>query len=231
MSKVLIIEDDRDIAELVEFNLKEEHFHVEVCDNGKSGLQRVKETIPDLVVLDLMLPDLGGLEICKAMKQDPKTKNTPVLILTAKGSEVDRVVGLELGADDYLTKPFSPRELALRVKAILKRTHAEKTPSKGPLHFGVLTLDSERFEVKVEGEEIQLTALEFRLLKFLFENKGRVATRDILLDRVWGYDAELNTRTVDTHIKRLREKLKAAGDYIETIRGMGYRFREKQTIG
>jgi len=226
--KILIIEDDQDIAELLEFNLKEEHFQVELCLNGQSGLTKARKILPDLIVLDLMLPDLGGLDICKALKQDPATLNLPILMLTAKGEEMDRIVGLELGADDYLTKPFSTRELILRIKAILKRYKgARELKSKGAASFGELSLDPERFEVKVSGQNINLTALEFKLLNYLFDKKGRVATRDILLDRVWGYDADLNTRTVDTHIKRLREKLGDAGKYIETIRGVGYRFLEK----
>lgn len=228
MTKILIIEDDKDIAELVEYNLKAEHFQVEVFANGKSGLRRAKEQVPDLIVLDLMLPDLGGVDVCKALKQDSKTRDIPVLMLTAKGEEMDRVIGFEVGADDYLTKPFSPRELVLRIKAILKRTTArERKETKGPLTFHKLTLDPEKFEVKVDQKPVSLTALEFKLLQYLFQFKGRVATRDILLDRVWGYDSELNTRTVDTHIKRLREKLGEAGNYIETIRGVGYRFKEQ----
>lgn len=225
--RVLIIEDDKDIAELVEYNLKAENFQVETSHNGQAGLERALQSLPDLIVLDLMLPDLGGLEICKQLKNNPKAKSIPILMLTAKGEEVDRIVGFELGADDYLTKPFSPRELVLRIKAVLKRaqnSEASQTPSF--IEFGILTLDTERYEVKVKGKEVKLTALEFRLLQYLFENKGRVATRDMLLDRVWGYDSELNTRTVDTHIKRLREKLGAANDYIETLRGVGYRFIE-----
>lgn len=223
--KILVIEDDQDISELIEFNLKAENWQVQVCHNGKEGLDQAQRTRPDLLVLDLMLPDLGGLEICKTLKQDPATRNIPIMMLTAKSDEVDRIVGFELGADDYMTKPFSPREFTLRVKAILKRTQSPgtQTPQK-VIEFGNLHMDLEKFEVKVGGEEIKLTALEFKLLKFLHERKGRVASRDQLLDRVWGYQKDLNTRTVDTHIKRLREKLGEAGSYIETLRGLGYRF-------
>lgn len=225
--KILMIEDDQDIAELVEYNLKAENFSVELCHNGQVGLERALASLPDLILLDLMLPDLGGLEICKQLKNHPKAKHIPILMLTAKGEEVDRIVGFELGADDYLSKPFSPRELILRIKAILKRSQSANTAStEAFIEFGILSLDTERYETKVEGKVIKLTALEFRLLNYLFENKGRVATRDMLLDRVWGYDTELNTRTVDTHIKRLREKLGPAGAYVETLRGVGYRFVE-----
>ena len=225
--KILLIEDDSDIAELVEYNLKEEGFRVDVQTNGRQGLQKAQQSKPDLIVLDLMLPDLGGLEICKALKKDDKTHSIPILMLTAKGEEVDRIVGFELGADDYLSKPFSTRELILRIKAILRRTADKRPEPPGKvIHFGDLYVDPEKFEVKVKEAPVKLTALEFKLLKYLYENKGRVASRDMLLDRVWGYDSELNTRTVDTHIKRLREKLGEAGAYIETLRGLGYRFIE-----
>jgi two-component system phosphate regulon response regulator PhoB len=225
--KILIIEDDRDIAELVEYNLKEERFQVEVCANGQKGLAKAQKNPPDLIVLDLMLPDLGGIEICKALKQDSKLRSIPVLMLTAKGEEVDRIVGFEVGAEDYITKPFSPRELVLRVKAVLKRTQSKDAmPGHRPATFGKLHIDPDKFEVKVGDQPVKLTALEFKLLNYLLEVKGRVATRDTLLDRVWGYDSDLNTRTVDTHIKRLREKLGEVGNYIETIRGLGYRFKE-----
>lgn len=228
MAKVLIIEDDRDIAELVEYNLKQEKYSCEVSRNGADGLNRARKSSPDLILLDLMLPDMGGLEICRALKSDDRTKNIPVLIMTAKGEEIDRVLGFEMGADDYITKPFSPRELVLRVKAILRRLkEKEWDKNSEAVTFGVLYVDPSRFLVKVGSEEIRLTAIEFKLVQFLMANKGRVATRDMLLDRVWGYDAALTTRTVDTHIKRLREKMGKAGDYIETIRGIGYRFKEK----
>ncbi len=226
--KVLIIEDDSDIAELIQYNLREEKLSSEICANGADGLAKARRSSPDLIILDLMLPDLGGLEICRTLKSDPKTKLIPVLMLTAKGEEIDRIVGFEVGADDYLTKPFSPRELLLRIKAILRRIRDKDGSEKSQaLSFGLLKIDPVKFEVLVKGEEVHLTALEFKLLQYLLTNKGRVATRDILLDHVWGYDAALTTRTVDTHIKRLREKLKKAGDYVETIRGIGYRFREK----
>ena len=227
MAKILIIEDDKDISELVDYNLRQEKIICEISSSGADGLNRARRNTPDLVILDLMLPDMGGLEICRALKTDSKTKNIPVLILTARGEEVDRVVGFEVGADDYLTKPFSPRELVLRVKAILRRLkEREWNQNTETQAFGILHLDPTKFQVKVGKEEVRLTAIEFKLLQHLLSNKGRVCTRDILLDRVWGYDAALTTRTVDTHIKRLRSKLRKAGDYIETIRGIGYRFLE-----
>lgn len=226
--KILIIEDDNDISELVDYNLRQEKFSTEVSKSGADGLNKARRVQPDLVILDLMLPDMQGLEVCRSLKTDAKTKNIPVLILTAKGEEVDRIVGFEVGADDYLSKPFSPRELVLRVKAILRRIkEREFIENAQPQAFGNLNVDPARFQVKVGKEEVRLTAIEFKLLQYLLSNRGRVATRDLLLDRVWGYDAALTTRTVDTHIKRLREKLGRAGDYIETIRGIGYRFKEK----
>ena len=227
--KVLIIEDDKDIAELVAYNLSQEKIPAETCTTGTDGIAKARRNPPNLVILDLMLPDIGGLEVCRTLKGDPKTAKIPVLILTAKGEEVDRIVGFEVGADDYLAKPFSPRELVLRVKAILRRIKEKEAFSKTePLSFGLLKLDPAKFQTRVGDKEVRLTAIEFKLLQYLMTHKGRVATRDMLLDQVWGYEAALTTRTVDTHVKRLREKLGKAGDYIETIRGIGYRFREKE---
>ncbi len=225
--KILIIEDDKDIGELIEFNLHQEKIGTELCTSGATGLSKARRSLPDLIILDLMLPDMGGLEICKALKSDPKTKSIPVVILTAKGEEMDRVVGFEVGADDYLTKPFSPRELILRIKAILRRLKDKKwEEGSSILDFGQLHVDTAKFKVQFGKQEFRMTAIEFKLLKYLLTTKGRVATRDMLLDQVWGYEAALTTRTVDTHVKRLREKLGKAGDYIETIRGIGYRFKE-----
>src|SRR3989338_6817179 len=217
--KILIIEDEKDIAELIQFNLKREGIASEICRGGREVLAKIRKCNPNLVILDLMLPEVGGLEICRQLRADPATQNIAVLMLTAKGEEIDRIVGFEVGADDYLTKPFSPRELVLRVKAVLNRT---QRPSRGAkISFGDLCIDPEKFEVRVRDEEIRLTAIEFKLLQYFLDHKGRVASRDLLLDRVWGYDAALTTRTVDSHIKRLRQKLKGAGDYIETLRGVG----------
>lgn len=227
MNPILLIEDDADICELVSYNLKTERFSCEVIRRGAEGLAAARRLKPALLILDLMLPDMGGLEICRLLKSDPKTKAIPILMLTAKGEETDRIVGFEVGADDYLSKPFSTRELVLRVKAILKRIHEKSAPgSEEKISFRELEVDPERFQVKVAGHETRLTAIEFKLLQHLLKNRGRIATRDLLLDSVWGFDAALTTRTVDTHIKRLRAKLGGAADYIETIRGVGYRFRE-----
>lgn len=227
MTKILIVEDDRDIAELLEFNLQKEHFETYCVFNGREGLSKARKLLPELIMLDLMLPDMGGIEVCKALKQESSTQHIPILMLTAKSEEIDRVIGFEVGADDYLTKPFSTRELILRIKAILKRT---QRPSEGisqqAFNFGILHVNPDKFEVNVNEKPTKLTALEFRLLLYLYENRGRISSRENLLDRVWGYDADLYTRTVDTYVKRLREKLGEAGQYIETIRSMGYRFKE-----
>ncbi|HEX5034359.1 MAG TPA: response regulator transcription factor, partial [bacterium] len=208
-TKVLVIEDEADIQQLLSHHFRQAGFRVEVSDNGTEGLKKAREKRPDLIVLDLMLPGMDGLEVCRALKSEPPTKTIPVIMLTAKGEEIDRVVGFELGADDYLSKPFSPRELLLRAKAVLRRTQASESGVDGekPMEFGELLLDLGRHRVSISGKEIDLTAIEFKLLKYLLETKGRVQTRDVLLDKVWGYDAFVTTRTVDTHVKRLREKL------------------------
>lgn len=228
MEKILIVEDDKDIAELVCYNLQKESYSVTIADKGNQALQLCKDKSFDLIILDLMLPDLSGTEICKWLKKNSTTKDIPIMMLTAKGEEVDKVVGFELGADDYMTKPFSVRELLLRVKAILRRASGvQEADNKKLLSAGLLSINKEKFLVLLKGKEIKLTAIEFKLLAYLMERPGRVATRDQLLDQVWGYEAALTTRTVDTHVKRLRFKLGKAGDYIETIRGVGYRFTEK----
>lgn len=226
--KILIIEDDRDISELIQYNLKQDNMLSETCFDGVQGLERAIQTLPTLIVLDLMLPSMDGLDICKKLKAHSKTKDIPVLMLTAKAEEIDRVVGLELGADDYLTKPFSPRELVLRIRAILRRFEAVGQDDKTKIQtFGLLKVYPSKHQVMVRDREVRLTAIEFKLLHYLLTRQGHVATRDVLLNHVWGYEAELTTRTVDTHIKRLREKLRDAGDYIETVHGVGYRMTEK----
>jgi len=226
-SKVLVIEDELDIQQLLAHHFKQAGYRVEAQANGTEGLKRAREGNFDLIVLDIMLPGIDGLEICRILKGDAKTKAIPVIILTAKGEEVDRIVGFELGADDYLTKPFSPRELLLRAKAVLRRTRAPSAEEEKQLSFGDLIIDLPRHKVYVGKKEIELTAIEFKLLKYLLETRGRVQSRDTLLDKVWGYDAFVTTRTVDTHVKRLREKLGKLESYIETVRGVGYRFAEK----
>jgi len=226
--KVLIVEDDKDIAELIDYNLKKEKFETEIVTNGAQAFKRASRMEPDLIILDLMLPGVDGLEICRSLKADNRTKAIPVIMLTAKTDEIDRIVGFEVGAEDYLSKPFSPRELILRVKVILKRTRGGgETASKQVLICGPIEIDPNKFQVLINKKPVKLTAIEFKLLHHLVSTKGRVATRDNLLDHVWGYESALTTRTVDTHVKRLRAKMgSTAGDLIETIRGIGYRFKE-----
>ena len=224
-SRILIIEDEPDIRKTIDYNLSKESFEVFQAASIAEGEQAIQQHKPDLVILDLMLPDGSGLTLCRDIKSDPATKNTLVILLTAKADELDRVIGFELGADDYVTKPFSVRELILRVKAILKRRASEELQPADPSYtFGALNLNLEAHQVFINDLEVGFTALEFRLLKHLIDRKGRVQSRDQLLEEVWGYSAEVTTRTVDTHIKRLREKLGSAGEYIQTIRGVGYRF-------
>ena len=225
MNPVLVVEDEKDIAELVEYHLKQSGFPVTVVFDGTSALERVKKNRPTLIILDLMLPDMDGKDICRMLKSDPHTRAIPILMLTAKAEEIDRIVGFELGADDYVTKPFSPRELVLRVKAILKKRDVDQEEAK-VIQMGDLVIDLDRHQVSVSGKSVQLTSIEFKLLVQLSLRKGRVQTREHLLNQVWGYTYEGYARTVDTHIRRLREKLGACGDYIETLRGVGYRFKE-----
>ena len=222
---VLVVEDEQDILDLVEFNLAQAGYKVLTAMDGTSGLNSAIQERPDLLVLDLMLPGMDGKEVCRRLKQNQGTRNLPVLILTALASETDRVIGFEIGADDYLTKPFSPRELVLRVRAILRR-FSEPEESNTPLRMGNILIDPERHMVKVEDEEVDLTATEFKLLHHLATHPGRVQTREVLLNKVWGYAYQGYARTVDTHIRRLRKKLEAGSDNIETVRGLGYRFRE-----
>jgi two-component system phosphate regulon response regulator PhoB len=225
MSRILVIEDERDLLKVLEFNLAQAGHEVISTTHGRVGLTLARERQPEVVVLDLMLPDLPGTEVCKALRKDAATAGMLVLMLTAKGEEVDRIVGFEIGADDYVVKPFSVRELLLRIDALLRRGK-ERVHSDQPIEFGCLRIDREAHRVWVQGQEIELTALEFKLLLTLLERKNRVQSRGSLLSDVWGIEADITTRTVDTHVKRLREKLGAAGDYVETVRGVGYRFAE-----
>ena len=229
MAKVLIIEDEADIRQVLEYNLEANGHQVFTAARAEEGLRAVREKKPDLLLLDLMLPDLPGTEVCKQLRAAPETAKLPIVMLTAKGEEIDRVVGFELGADDYVTKPFSVRELMLRVSALLRRnggSSSEPRRDHGDIQFGVLRVDRDAHRVWVDGEEIELTALEFKLLCTLHDRKNRVQSRSALLNDVWGIEADITTRTVDTHVKRLREKLGAAGDYVETVRGVGYRFAD-----
>jgi len=227
MSSILIIEDEIDILELVEYHLKQSGFQVLTATDGSAGLELAIKKRPDLIVLDLMLPVMEGKDVCRALKANPVTKAIPVLMLTAKAEELDRVIGLELGADDYVTKPFSPRELVLRIKAILRRRPFEKEDTK-VIRIGDLLIDVDRHEVSIKDRPIRLTSTEFKLLVELASSRGRVQTRQRLLEKVWGYTYEGYYRTVDTHIRRLREKLGDMAEYIETLRGFGYRFRENE---
>ena len=222
---VLVIEDEPDIRKTIDYNLSKESYKVIQAASIAEGEKAIAENDIDVVILDLMLPDGSGLTLCRDIKSNSRTKDIPIIILTAKADEVDRVVGFELGADDYVIKPFSVRELILRVKAILKRgTSAKDTAEESSYSFGDLRLNFDAYQVFINDSEIRLTALEFRLLKHLIDRRGRVQTRDQLLEEVWGYSSSVTTRTVDTHIKRLREKLGPIGNYIQTIRGVGYRF-------
>jgi two-component system, OmpR family, phosphate regulon response regulator PhoB len=223
-SHVLIVEDERDLQRVLAYNFKQAGFDVISAMNGETALRAVREERFDLIILDLMLPDLPGTEVCRRLKQNPQTASIPVVMVTAKGEEVDRIVGFELGADDYVVKPFSVRELILRARAILRRAEATGEAEER-VEYGKLRVDRAAHRAWVDGQEVSLTALELRLLLMLYDRRGRVLTRDLLLDEVWGSHADVTTRNVDTHVKRVREKLGAVGDYIETVRGVGYRFR------
>ena len=225
MARILVIEDETDIQQVLDYNLREKGHKVYIAGSGEEGLKIAKEKRPDLVLLDIMLPGMPGTEVCKMLKADSATKQAQVVMLTAKGEEIDRVVGFEIGADDYVVKPFSVRELILRITAILRRSQGE-TEAATNIEFGTLRVDREAHRVWSRDNELELTALEFKLLVTLYDRKNRVQSRSALLSDVWGIDADITTRTVDTHVKRLREKLGEAGDYIETVRGVGYRFTD-----
>ena len=221
-NKVFIVEDEPDLRDTLQYNFENEGFKVKSFPNGESFLETIKNDKPNLVILDLMLPGISGLDVCRDLRMNEVNENVAVVMLTAKSEEIDRIVGFELGADDYVTKPFSVRELILRVKVLLKKRSDDI--DQNLLEFGPIAMNLDAHDVSVEGKNILLTALEFKLLKHLLKRKGRVQTRDQLLGDVWGYSSEVTTRTVDTHIKRLREKLGKPGELIQTIRGVGYRF-------
>ena len=222
-SRVLIVEDERDIRDLVLFHLEREGFQVSSASSGEEALRQVRHASPDLVLLDLMLPAMGGLEVCRKLRQDPATVALPIVMLTAKGDEVDRVLGLELGADDYIVKPFSPKELLARVRAVLRR--AKPAPGAAAIAMGALAIDPGTRTVTVEGVPLTLTHKEFELLSALADAQGRVLSREFLLDRVWGYSraGEIESRTVDVHVRRLRVKLGPEGHRILTVKSVGYR--------
>jgi len=225
--KILIIEDDKNISKLIKYNLEKEGFDCSACFDGEEGLKTLAGCSFDLIILDIMLPGMDGLEVCRRVKHNKELSAIPVIMLTAKGEEVDRVVGFELGADDYMVKPFSPRELVLRIKAILKRAVNPRPETSGEaISLGRIKVDISRHKVTVGKKEVELTPMEFDLLVTLMSRKGRVQSRDRLLEDVWDISSDVTTRTVDTHIKRLREKLGEEGKFIETVRGFGYRFKE-----
>ena len=221
--KIYIVEDEPDIRETLEYNFSNEGFEVFTAPDGEEALSNIKKVLPDVLILDLMLPGLSGLDVCKSIRADDDIRDMSIIMLTAIGEEFDRVIGFELCADDYVTKPFSVRELILRVKVLLKKQRESLVENK-LVTFGPIRIDLDAHELKINDKEIVLTALEFKLLQHLVKRKGRVQTREQLLGDVWGYSAEVTTRTVDTHIKRLREKLGNTSEYIQTIRGVGYRF-------
>ena len=222
---ILIVEDERDVVDLLLLHLRKAgRFIVSTASDGATGLAKARSEQPSFIILDLMLPKMPGLEVCKVLKTDPATRRIPIMMLTAKAEEIDRIVGLEFGADDYVTKPFSPREVVLRIQAILRRGSTRHDEEQ--LTAGAITIDPERHEVSVAGRHVNLTSIEFKLLRRLMQRRGRVQPRDRLLNEVWGYESVIDTRTVDTHVRRLREKLGKAGNAVETVRGFGYRLRE-----
>ena len=226
-SKVLIVEDDPDIVDILSYNLKQADLKVKSVPDGSSALAEVKRRLPDLILLDLMLPKVDGLEVCRLLKSDPETKNVPIIMITAKGEEVDRIVGLELGADDYIIKPFSPREVVLRVRSVLKRSVADfQKEITAKIEANGVIIDIDRRQVNYKGKSINLTATEFDLLSILAKTPGRVFTRNLLMDLVWGQDYYGVDRTVDTHMSRLRRKLGGGGKNLQTVHGIGYRFKE-----
>jgi len=225
-SKILVADDEEDVLNLVSINLKSAGYTIIQAVNGREADGKARAQLPLLIILDIMLPEMSGLEVCKVLKGDPLTSKIPIIMLTAKAEEVDRIVGLELGADDYITKPFSPRELVLRVKSVLRRGTPSTNEKSDLIKLGTISIDRARHQVRVKGDMIELTATEFKLLLLLIERRGRVQHRDKLLNDVWGYESLIDTRTIDTHVRRLREKLGAASDCIETVRGFGYRIAE-----
>lgn len=228
LDTILVVEDESDVVDLVRYHLKRAGFEVLVAGNGLEGLALARQNRPDLVVLDLMLPEMDGLTVCKTLKKDPETENIPVLVLTAKGEPEERIRGLELGADDYVPKPFSPRELVLRVQALLRRV---RTAIRSEVaEVGDFVVDKHAFEIRLAGQRLDLTATEFKLLTLLIDRRGRTQTRESLLFDVWGYQNAIDTRTVDTHMRRLREKLGAHAAHLETVRGEGYRFNATGAI-
>ncbi len=226
--KILIIDDEPDVGDLVAYHLRAKGYQTETVTNPNVGIGTARSFLPDLVILDIMMPDLNGIQICRILRADPKLKQIPIIFLTARAEEPDRIAGFENGCDDYVCKPFSIKELTLRIESILRRASEETAQGARRLQVGAIILDAERHEVSVHGRPIELTATEFKLLRLLMERRGRVQTREHLLINVWNYETEIETRTVDTHIRRVREKLGTEADWIETIRGVGYRMADRK---
>jgi len=226
--KILVVDDEPDVTDLVAYHLKAKGFHVETLNDATASISKARSSQPDLIILDIMMPDLSGIQVCRILRADPKLARVPIVFLTAKAEAHDRIEGLESGADDYLSKPFSPKELVLRVESILRRVATAGEPISTKLRVGEIQLESDIHRATVKGEVLDLTATEFKLLRLMMERQGRVQTREHLLLNVWNYSTEIETRTVDTHVRRLREKLGPAAGWIETIRGVGYRIAEKK---
>ena len=227
LPSVLVVEDDRDIADLVAHYLGRAGFSVDITASGSDALSRIASKPPDLLILDLMLPQVGGLDICRTLRNQPSTAGMPIIMLTARGEESERIVGLEMGADDYLAKPFSPNELVARVRALLRRSERHTTSPASTVAYGPIVIDAGRHTVASAGEEVSLTAKEFLLLEYLIKHRGRVLSRDVLLTDVWGYKYTGGTRTVDVHVRRLREKLPSLGDALVTVKQFGYKLLEQ----
>jgi phosphate regulon transcriptional regulator PhoB len=221
--RILVVEDEKDVREMIRLNLKTAGFDVVEAGNGTEALALAKNDPPKVIILDLMMPEMSGIEVCRALRRNPSTSRIPVLMLTAKSTEEDKVVGFEVGADDYVTKPFSPRELVLRVRAVARRQPDQGIAKAAPLKAGTIQLDRASMIATIGAKKLSLTSTEFRLLELLLRRAGSIQSRDALLSEVWGYQANLDTRTVDTHIRRLRDKMGKAGALVETVRGSGYR--------
>lgn len=226
--KILVVDDEPDVTDLVAYHLKAKGFHVETINDATASISKARSFQPNLLILDIMMPDLSGIQICRVLRNDSKLAKVPIIFLTAKAEPHDRIEGLESGADDYMGKPFSPKELVLRVESILRRLATPREPAGTKLQIGDIHLDSDTHRVTVRGDALDLTATEFRLLRLMMERQGRVQTREHLLLNVWNYSTEIETRTVDTHVRRLREKLGPEAGWIETIRGVGYRIADKK---
>jgi len=224
-TRILVVEDERDIRDLIQHHLEKAGFEVRVAADGQEAFRKIQEGSPDLILLDLMLPEMDGKDLAKLLKARDQTREIPIVMLTAKSEEVDRIVGFELGADDYISKPFSPRELVLRLQAVLKRIEKKERAASRPLRIDGLEIDESNFEARLRGKSLDLTKTEFSLLAELAKARGRVKTREALLATVWGFESYGDSRTIDTHLSRLRQKLGKMGERIETVRGVGFRFQ------